>query len=114
MSYINDSTQKGGKILIGGTPHFELNKKNNNNSYFFMPTVLTNINNTMTLYNNEIFGPVISITKFKSEEEVIELANDTKFFFFLKSFMIIIILNLITFFISLLFLVRENIFQYTI
>ena len=45
--------------------------------YFFAPTVLTNVKPGSTILNEEIFGPVAPIVRFKDEDEAIRLANDT-------------------------------------
>ena len=45
---------------------------------FYLPTVLTNCTNESTICTEEIFGPVMPIIKFKTDEEVIKMANDTK------------------------------------
>jgi acyl-CoA reductase-like NAD-dependent aldehyde dehydrogenase len=64
---INDAKAKGAHILIGG------NKKD----MFYEPTVLVNVDHSMKIMREETFGPVISIMKFKTEEEAINLANDS-------------------------------------
>jgi len=46
---------------------------------FFEPTVLTNITNDMRVWNEEVFGPVLPIMSFKTEEDAIRLANDTSY-----------------------------------
>jgi len=66
---IKDAKAKGAKILIGG-------KKKDN---FFEPTVLVNVDHSMKIMREETFGPIISIMKFKTEEEAINLANDSSY-----------------------------------
>lgn len=70
-SLVNDATQKGAKVLAGG--------KGTGSSYFYEPTVLTHVDKTMDISVDEIFGPVAPVFSFKTEEEVIEMANDTPF-----------------------------------
>ena len=70
--HVEDAVKKGAKILTGGT-------NDNSGVQFYKPTVLTNINNNMKIYYEETFGPVAPIIKFKDENEVIEMANDTKY-----------------------------------
>lgn len=70
-SLVNDATQKGAKVLTGG--------KGTGSSYFYEPTVLTHVDKTMDISVDEIFGPVAPVFSFKTEEEVIEMANDTPF-----------------------------------
>jgi aldehyde dehydrogenase (NAD+) len=47
--------------------------------YYVKPTVFANVTNDMTIAKEEIFGPVLSILKYNSEEEAIEIANDTEY-----------------------------------
>ena len=49
------------------------------NGFFIEPTVFTNVTNDMTIVQEEIFGPVLTVQKFKTEEEAVELANSTKY-----------------------------------
>lgn len=73
QSQVSDSINKGAKIIIGGkTP-------DNLKGAYFLPTILTNIRPDMKVWNEEVFGPVLPIVPFKTEEEAISLANDTKY-----------------------------------
>jgi aldehyde dehydrogenase (NAD+) len=47
--------------------------------YFVKPTVFADVTNEMTIAREEIFGPVLSILKYESEDEAIEIANDTEY-----------------------------------
>ncbi len=69
---LKDATDKGARILTGGKPHAL-------GGNFFEPTVLTEVTPDMRLSKEEIFGPLSAITRFKDEEEAIQLANDTQF-----------------------------------
>ncbi|MEP6628743.1 MAG: aldehyde dehydrogenase family protein [Ginsengibacter sp.] len=69
---VNDAVQKGATLLTGGT-HIE------RNGYYFEPTVLTNVNHSMSVMKEESFGPVIGIMKVKNDEEAIRLMQDTKY-----------------------------------
>jgi acyl-CoA reductase-like NAD-dependent aldehyde dehydrogenase len=69
---ISDAVNKGAKILIGG-------KKAGGRGYYFEPTILINVNHEMQVMKEESFGPVIGIMKVKSDEEVIELMEDTEY-----------------------------------
>jgi succinate-semialdehyde dehydrogenase/glutarate-semialdehyde dehydrogenase len=71
---VKDAKSKGANILVGGKRF-----GSDANSLIFEPTVLTNVDNTMDVYNQEIFGPVAPVFKFSTEEEVIKLANDTPY-----------------------------------
>ena len=70
---ISDALKNGAKCEIGGRKLSDLGEQ------FFAPTVITNVSHDMTIANEEIFGAVAAIQKFKSEEEVIKLANDTEY-----------------------------------
>jgi acyl-CoA reductase-like NAD-dependent aldehyde dehydrogenase len=74
--YISLGVKEGAKLVLGGKRPVEppLNK-----GYYVMPTVFTNVKQDMTIAREEIFGPVVCIMKFSSEEEVIDLANDNTF-----------------------------------
>lgn len=73
QSHISDAVNKGAKVLVGGN---ELKKKN---GYFFEPTVLSGVTDEMVCMQEETFGPVAPITTFKTEEEVIERANNSPY-----------------------------------
>ncbi|RVU38608.1 aldehyde dehydrogenase [Hwanghaeella grinnelliae] len=63
---------EGGKVLCGGK------KPEGMNGLFFEPTIIDCPSQSMTIVDTELFGPVLCALRFKTEEEVIELANDTK------------------------------------
>lgn len=69
---VDDALDKGATALVGGKPS-ELG------ACFYEPTVLTNVNDQMRVFREEIFGPVAPIFKFSTEEEAIAMANDTEF-----------------------------------
>ena len=71
-SHVKDAVDKGARILTGGN-------SDNAGSQFYKPTVLTEVTDSMKIYYEETFGPVAPIIKFKSEKEVIKMANDTKY-----------------------------------
>ncbi len=68
--HIADAVSKGAKIICGG-------KRVSEDTLFFEPTVLTDANWTMRLATEETFGPVAPLFRFNSDEEVIQMANDT-------------------------------------
>ena len=70
--HIKDAVDKGAKILAGGKRH-ELG------SSFFYPTLLGNVTTDMKVTYEETFGPVAPLFKFNTEEEAIQMANDTEF-----------------------------------
>jgi len=69
-SHIKDAVGKGATVLTGGNPS-ELG------GYWFEPTVITDVNQGMMVAYDETFGPLAPLFKFSSDEEVIELANDS-------------------------------------
>lgn len=46
--------------------------------YYIQPTIITDVDTSMEIWKEEVFGPVLCVKTFKTEEEAIELANDTK------------------------------------
>jgi acyl-CoA reductase-like NAD-dependent aldehyde dehydrogenase len=68
-TWINEAIQQGAELLCGG-------KRNGSH---VQPTILTNCNNSMKVYAEEVFGPVVCINSYNTIEEAIALANDTKF-----------------------------------
>lgn len=70
---IQAGIDEGARLVAGGTGRPDgLNK-----GYFVKPTVFADVNNQMTIARTEIFGPVLSIIPFETEEEALEIANDT-------------------------------------
>ncbi len=73
-SYVDIGRQEGAECLIGGHPASVGGEFAD--GYFFEPTVLKG-HNKMRVFQEEIFGPVLSVTTFKDEAEALEIANDT-------------------------------------
>jgi succinate-semialdehyde dehydrogenase/glutarate-semialdehyde dehydrogenase len=69
--HVRDAEERGAKILIGGE------RVANGEGFFFAPTVLTNVDHSMTIMRDETFGPVLPVQTFKTEDEAIKLANDS-------------------------------------
>ncbi|MCX2739295.1 aldehyde dehydrogenase family protein [Pontibacter anaerobius] len=74
LSYMDIGKQEGAEVLCGGSVA-SLNS-GLENGYYIQPTIFKG-NNKMRVFQEEIFGPVSSVTTFKTQEEAIELANDT-------------------------------------
>ncbi|MEN9866159.1 MAG: NADP-dependent succinate-semialdehyde dehydrogenase [Pseudomonadota bacterium] len=70
--FIADAVQKGGRVIAGGKRHALGHS-------FFEPTVIAGVTPDMRMAKEEIFGPVAPLFRFKTEEEVIAMANDTEF-----------------------------------
>jgi len=73
--YVDLAQQEGGKIALGGKAPDAINDRCRG-GYFFSPTVLTDLPVSCRTNREEIFGPVVTITPFDSEDEVIGYAND--------------------------------------
>src|SRR5881392_2072480 len=76
--YVDLAQKEGGKIALGGSAPQAPNERCRE-GYFFPPTVITGLPVSCRTNREEIFGPVITITPFDSEEEVIGYANDTEY-----------------------------------
>ncbi|MEM6462482.1 MAG: aldehyde dehydrogenase [Pseudomonadota bacterium] len=74
LSYLDIGKQEGAEVLTGGGAA-DLGGELSN-GYYVTPTILKG-NNKMRVFQEEIFGPVVSVTTFKDEDEALEIANDT-------------------------------------
>jgi aldehyde dehydrogenase (NAD+) len=74
-SYIRKGVEEGAEVLVGGEGH----PKGLEAGFFVKPTVFVNVKNNMTIAQEEIFGPVLSVIAYDSEEEAIRIANDSKY-----------------------------------
>jgi aldehyde dehydrogenase (NAD+) len=75
QSYIRKGIAEGAVVLVGGEGHPE----GLDAGHFVKPTVFVNVTNDMTIARDEIFGPVLCVIAYETEEEAIRIANDTKF-----------------------------------
>lgn len=73
--YVDLARQEGGEVVLGGGPPDSVNERCRD-GYFFRPTVITGLPVSCRVNREEIFGPVVSITPFETEEEVLHYAND--------------------------------------
>lgn len=69
---VQNAVKQGANVVTGGKPS-ELG------NCFYEPTILTNVNDSMNIFSEEIFGPVAPVFKFSTEEQAISMANDTEF-----------------------------------
>jgi aminomuconate-semialdehyde/2-hydroxymuconate-6-semialdehyde dehydrogenase len=76
--YVDLAQKEGGKIALGGQAPDSINDRCRD-GYFFPPTVLTDLPVSCRTNREEIFGPVVTITPFDSEDEVIGYANDCEY-----------------------------------
>lgn len=72
MAHVADAVSGGAKVIVGGKPHAA-------GGLFFEPTVITGVKPSMRISREETFGPVAPLFRFKTEQEVIAMANDTEF-----------------------------------
>jgi aldehyde dehydrogenase (NAD+) len=70
---INGGVDEGAKLAYGGRQDPDAGE------LFVQPTILTEVDNSMQIAQEEVFGPVLSVLRFSSEDEAVALANDTRF-----------------------------------
>lgn len=76
LDYIEVGKKEGAKLELGGD---QPKGEKYGSGYYINPTIFTNVKRDMRIVQEEIFGPVVVVQKFKTEEEAIELANDSKY-----------------------------------
>ncbi|TKY73458.1 Betaine aldehyde dehydrogenase 1 [Spatholobus suberectus] len=74
LNFISTAKSEGATILTGGSRPEHLKR-----GYFVEPTIITDVTTSMQIWREEVFGPVLSVKTFSTEEEAIELANDTHY-----------------------------------
>ena len=70
--HISDALSKGARVLTGG-------KRHEKGGTYFQPTVLSDVTQEMKVAREETFGPVAPLFRFSTEEDVLQMANDTPF-----------------------------------
>lgn len=76
LSYIQNAEEYGGKVLAGGNP---VKVKDHENGYYLEPTIIEVSSNECKLNQEEIFGPVVTMMPFETEEEALQLANGVQY-----------------------------------
>lgn len=71
--HVDDATSKGAKVLTGGKPRSDIGP------YFYEPTILGDVKDSMSLFADETFGPVVAVSTFATEDEAVARANDSCF-----------------------------------
>jgi succinate-semialdehyde dehydrogenase/glutarate-semialdehyde dehydrogenase len=71
--HVDDATGKGARVLVGGKPRPDIGP------YFYEPTILGDVNESMSLFADETFGPVVAVSSVATEDEAVERANDSCF-----------------------------------
>jgi gamma-glutamyl-gamma-aminobutyraldehyde dehydrogenase len=74
LQFVDIAQTEGSQIAIGGNQILK-----NTGGYYMEPTVVTNVKPNSTLFKEEVFGPVLAVSRFKTEEEAVTLANGTEF-----------------------------------
>jgi len=72
-NYVRIGKEEGAKLVLGGGRPEGAPA----GGFYFEPTIFTDVDNSMTIAQEEIFGPVLSVIKFKSDDEAVRIANDT-------------------------------------
>lgn len=70
---VKDAKEKGAKVIMGG------NRSNNLKGAYYEPTLIVDVRQNMKIWQEEVFGPVLPIISFETDEEAINLANDTEY-----------------------------------
>eukprot|EP01126_Amoeba_proteus_P041853 TRINITY_DN4519_c0_g2_i12.p1 TRINITY_DN4519_c0_g2~~TRINITY_DN4519_c0_g2_i12.p1 ORF type:complete len:401 (+),score=106.11 TRINITY_DN4519_c0_g2_i12:918-2120(+) len=78
LNYIKTGIEQGAKVVAGGGRPTHV-KGSHEDGYYVAPTVFVDVKPEMTIWREEIFGPVLSIMTFEDEEEALRLANDTPY-----------------------------------
>ncbi|KAH8651064.1 aldehyde dehydrogenase [Xylariales sp. PMI_506] len=76
LGYVESAKSEGATLATGGVPYRGVGE---GKGYFIEPTLVTGVKPTMKVYREEIFGPFVVIATFKTEEEAVEMANDTTY-----------------------------------
>ena len=75
QAYIRKGLEEGAEVLVGGEGH----PPGLEGGYFVRPTVFVNASNDMTIAQEEIFGPVLAVIGYDSEDDAIQIANDSRY-----------------------------------
>jgi aldehyde dehydrogenase (NAD+) len=76
LGYIEIAKQDGAKLVMGGAP---AKRPECGNGWFIEPTIFSGVDNRMRIAQEEVFGPILSVLRFKDEEEAVAIANDSRY-----------------------------------
>jgi aldehyde dehydrogenase (NAD+) len=76
LDYIDIARKEGAKLMMGGGP---ATRPECGKGWFVEPTIFAGVNNAMRIAQEEVFGPVLSVIKFKTEDEAVAIANDSRY-----------------------------------
>ena len=79
LSYIDLARSEGGKILCGGNATTPENEPHLSEGYYIQPTIIEGLNFDCRVNQEEVFGPVVTIQPFESDEEAVYFANSTEY-----------------------------------
>lgn len=73
LKFVETAKREGATILHGGKRPQHLNK-----GFYIEPAIITDVTTSMQIWREEVFGPILCVKTFSTEQEAIELANDTQ------------------------------------
>jgi aldehyde dehydrogenase (NAD+) len=76
MRYIEIAKGEGARCVLGGQ---RASRPECGEGWFVEPTIFTDVRNDMRIAQEEVFGPVLSVIKFETDDEAVEIANDTRY-----------------------------------
>jgi len=76
LGYIESGKEEGATLAAGGVPHKNVG---DGKGFFIEPTIFTEVKDTMKIYQEEVFGPFVVVASFKTEEQALEMANNTTY-----------------------------------
>lgn len=74
LGFVADATREGGEVVLGGAQALQ-----DTGGWYMQPTVVTGVQPAHRLFREEVFGPILAVTRFDSEDEALRLANATDF-----------------------------------
>ena len=74
LDFVEKAKSEGGKIEIGGNRVLE-----DSGGFYMEPTIISSVKQDTTIFQNEVFGPVLTVTPFENENDAVELSNATAF-----------------------------------
>ncbi|KAL9015722.1 MAG: hypothetical protein Q9185_006900 [Variospora sp. 1 TL-2023] len=75
LGYVESGKSEGATLAMGGTAYKDVGGK----GFFVEPTVFTGVKDSMKIYREEVFGPFVVVASFRTEEEAVQMANDTTY-----------------------------------
>lgn len=79
LAFIEQGKKEGAKLLCGGKIPEPLLTSGVQSGFYIEPTIFGDVENSMTIAQEEIFGPVLSVIRFKKEDDAVAIANDSKY-----------------------------------